>query len=145
MTTESAATSSPDEVEPTPAGLEIPIGIGDDAAHLRIRGRGDLIVTTDALIEDVHFRRCWISDKDLGAKSLTVSLSDLAAMGAKPVAGFLCLGVPPETAIADLKSFFSGLRGQGRRFACPLVGGDLVRAKQWTINLTLLGRPSLGS
>lgn len=116
------------------------LSIGDDAAHFRFAGLKDLLVTTDALIEGVHFRRDWISPRDLGAKSLAVNLSDIAAMAAVPLAAFLSLGVPPETPIKTLKSFFIGLRDLGARYQCPLAGGDLVRAPQWTINIMALGQ-----
>ncbi len=125
-------------------GPEIPLSIGDDAAHLHIRRR-ELIVTTDALIEGTHFKFDWISPRDLGHKSLAVNLSDLAAMGARPVAAFLSLGVPSSTQIADIKDFFRGLHREGLRYFCPLAGGDLVRSPQWTINLTLIGVPQTHS
>lgn len=70
------------------------------------------------------------------------NLSDLAAMAAQPDAAFLSLGVPSHTPIAQLKAFFLGLRSASNRWHCPLAGGDLVRAPQWTINLTLLGSPA---
>lgn len=121
----------------------VALAIGDDAAHLKLRASRDVIVTTDALIEDVHFRHAWISPRDLGFKALVANLSDLAAMAARPEAAFLSIGVPPDTPLAQLKAFFLGLRSAGRRWACPLVGGDLVRAPQWNINLTLLGSPAV--
>ncbi|MCH8332629.1 thiamine-phosphate kinase [Candidatus Sumerlaeota bacterium] len=125
-------------------GNEILLSIGDDAAHLRLSRSRDIVVTTDALIEDVHFARSWIGPGDLGRKALVASLSDLAAMGAMPIASFLSLGVPASTAIAELKAFFRGLCREGRRWSCALAGGDLVRSPQWTINLTLIGRPGKG-
>lgn len=128
----------------TERGPGLALSIGDDAAHLRLGRTPDVLVTTDALIEGVHFRREWISPRELGGKALVSNLSDLAAMGARPVAAFLSLGVPSDTPLAELKRFFLGLRGVGRRWGCPLAGGDLVRAPQWTVNLTLLGRPAVG-
>jgi thiamine-monophosphate kinase len=123
------------------AANDLALGIGDDAALLRPGAPGSLLaVTTDALIEGVHFRRDWISPGDLGRKALAVNLSDLAAMGARPVAAFLALGVPPTTPLADLRAFFMGLRAEGRRWGCPLAGGDMVRARCWTIAVTVIGR-----
>lgn len=119
---------------------KIPVSIGDDAAVLRLAGR-EAVVTTDALIENVHFKFDWTSERDLGAKALAANLSDLAAMAARPVAAFLSLGVPPTTSLGALKDFFLGLIAEGRKYDCPLVGGDLVRARDWTINLTLIGSP----
>lgn len=124
-------------------GPALALSIGDDAAHLRLPRSRDVLVTTDALVEGVHFRHAWISPRDLGSKALVSNLSDLAAMGARPLAAFLSLGVPPETPLAALRAFFLGIRATARRWDCPLAGGDLVRAPQWTLNFTLLGRPAV--
>ncbi len=119
------------------------LGIGDDAAAIAIdRGEGPLVATVDALVEGVHFRREWTPARALGHKTLAVNLSDLAAMGARPLAALLALGVPPTASLAELRDFFIGLRTAGRAFGCPLAGGDLTRAPQWTISLTALGLPA---
>jgi thiamine-monophosphate kinase len=120
-------------------GDRLALGIGDDAAVLA--AAGPLVVSTDALIEGVHFRRAWTTPADLGRKALAVNLSDLAAMGARPLAALLALGVPPATPLADLKAFFLGLRAEGRAWNCPLVGGDLTRAPHWMATITVLGEP----
>lgn len=117
------------------------LGIGDDAAAIDA-GRGPVIATTDALIEGVHFRREWIGARDLGRKALAVNVSDLAAMGAKPVAALLALSVPAEASAGELRDFFMGLSDGARRWDCPLAGGDLTRAPQWTISVTALGVPA---
>lgn len=118
--------------------------IGDDAAALDLKGAaGPLLVSTDALIEGVHFRRDWTSARDLGAKALAVNLSDLAAMAARPLAAFLALSVPPQTPLGELRDFFMGLRAAGRLYGCPLGGGDLTRAPQWAIAVTVLGLPAV--
>ena len=69
------------------------LGIGDDAAVLDVGGRA--VVTHDMLVNGVHFRRATTGMRDLGWKALAVNLSDLAAMGAEPVAAFVGLGLPP--------------------------------------------------
>ena len=118
------------------------LGIGDDAALLQDRAlaRG-LVVTADALVEGVHFRRDWISPADLGRKALAVNLSDLAAMGARPLAALLTLSVPGATPLAELRGFFRGLRAACKAWACPLVGGDLTGGAHWTLSITALGTP----
>ncbi len=118
------------------------LGIGDDAAAIRI-APGPVIATTDALIEGVHFRRDWISPRDLGRKALAVNVSDIAAMGARPVAALLALSVPFDAPLSALRAFFLGLRDGARRWRCPLAGGDLTRAPQWSIAVTVLGEPSV--
>ena len=120
--------------------LQVPIG--DDAAALTVReAAGPLIVTTDALIEGVHFRRDWTPPRELGAKALAVNLSDLAAMAARPLAAFLALSVPSATPLSELQDFFLSMRAEGRRHGCPLAGGDLTRAPQWAITVTVMGQP----
>lgn len=119
------------------------VPIGDDAAALDLQDmNGSLVVSTDTMIEGVHFRHDWIGARDLGARALAVNLSDLAAMGARPVAAFLALSVPRETPLKQLKEFFMGFREEGHAYGCPLAGGDLTRAPQWTICVTVLGRPA---
>jgi thiamine-monophosphate kinase len=123
-------------------GRALAVPIGDDAAGIDIAGeRGPLLVTTDALIEGVHFNFEWTGAKALGAKALAVNLSDLAAMAARPVGAFLALSVPPQTPVRMLEDFFMGLRAEGRRHGCPLAGGDMTRAPQWAITVTVLGLP----
>lgn len=119
------------------------LGIGDDAAALALPKQGaPLVVSTDTLIEGVHFCFDWTGPRDLGHKALAVNLSDLAAMAARPVAAFLALSLPPETRMDALREFFLGLRTEGRRHGCPLIGGDLTRAPQWCVTLTVLGQPA---
>ena len=121
-------------------GAAFAIPIGDDAAAIDF-ARGPVVATVDALIENVHFNFEWITPAQLGHKSLAVNLSDLAAMGARPRAALLALGVPPETEMRRLEQFFMGLRAAGRRFGCPLAGGDMTRAPVWTVSITALGEP----
>jgi thiamine-monophosphate kinase len=124
-------------------GESVLLGIGDDAAALRVGGL--VVVSTDALIEGVHFRREWLDPEELGAKALAVNLSDLAAMAAAPTAAFLSLGVPPETDTEMMKRFFDGFGQAARQWECPLAGGDLTRAPQWVIAVTVLGRPAVSN
>lgn len=122
-------------------GSAVRLSIGDDAAIIGLKGASELVTTTDALIEGVHFRHAWTSPRDLGVKSLAASLSDLAAMGARPIACLVSLGVPGSAPIRTLKSFFKGLHSCAMQFDCPIAGGDLVGAPQWTISLTVMGVP----
>ena len=125
-------------------GKDFAVGIGDDAAAIAFGSPGELLVaTTDSLIEGVHFARRWIGPADLGARALAVNLSDLAAMAATPVAALLALSVPPETPLTDLNTFFRAMRDEGRRHGCPIAGGDMTRAPQWTVAVTVFGRPAV--
>src|SRR5438270_9098817 len=76
---------------------QVLLGIGDDAALLEIPPERQVVATIDTLIEEVHFRCDWMCAEDLGWKSLAVNVSDVAAMGAEPLAAFLSLALPEET------------------------------------------------
>lgn len=128
----------------TATGSALLLGIGDDAALLSGGAlRRGLLVTADALVEGVHFRRAWTPPADLGRKALAVNVSDLAAMGARPVAAFLTLSLPGETALAELRAFFRGLRAACAEWGCPLAGGDMTRGPHWSISITALGTPAV--
>ncbi|MCX8160728.1 MAG: thiamine-phosphate kinase [Candidatus Saccharicenans sp.] len=120
-----------------PAGV---LGIGDDCAVLPWKGSKKLLVTTDLLIDGVHFLGEKISPLDLGYKSLAVNLSDIAAMGGRPRWAFLSIAIPPETEIAWLDEFFRGWRQLAARTGVRLLGGDTTKSpKGLVINVAILG------
>ncbi|MBD0289836.1 MAG: thiamine-phosphate kinase [Thermoleophilia bacterium] len=106
--------------------------IGDDAAHLS----HGLVVTQDLLAEQVHFRREWTSWRDLGYKAAAVNLSDLAAMGARPVALLVALALPPDAEAEAVLELYEGLNEP----VVPVVGGDLSAADRVWISVTAIGR-----
>lgn len=121
-------------------GRGVPLGPGDDAALFRAGGE-TWAVTTDMLVEGVHFRQRWTGGADLGHKTLAVNLSDLAAMGAvEPVLGVMSAGLPPGTPVGFVTDFYRGFAALARRNGFVLVGGDTVRAARLTFSLTALGR-----
>jgi thiamine-monophosphate kinase len=97
---------------------------------------GDLVVTQDALVEEVHFRLDWISFRELGFRAAAVNLSDLAASGAAPSALVVSLGAPPDTNLDDLLELYEGIAETG----VPVVGGDTTRADRLMLSVTALGR-----
>ncbi len=105
-------------------GVGVQVGPGDDAAVLAGPG-GDRVVTTDALVEGVHFKRAWLSWGDLAARAVAVNVSDLAAMGAEPTTLLLSLVGPAE---AFGEAFARGLSGACRRYGLVLVGGNVSRS-----------------
>ncbi len=120
-------------------------GIGDDCAVLHQTDDQSLLVTTDLLIEDVHFLRQKISPFDLGCKSLAVNLSDIAAMGGEPLAAFLSIGLPKDITVEWLDQFFAGLHHLGEQTHSPLLGGDTtVSRDRVIINIAVLGRAQPG-
>lgn len=115
-------------------------GIGDDCAVIPSRGGSSLLVTTDMLVEDVHFLRRRISPLDLGYKSLAVNLSDIAAMGGKATSTFLSLAIPPDTEVSWVDSFFEGFGSLAEEFEVMLLGGDTTRSPgPIAINVAVLG------
>jgi thiamine-monophosphate kinase len=115
------------------------LGIGDDAAVWAPTPATWAIITTDALIENVHFRLATTSWYDLGWKSLAVNLSDAAAMGAQPRYAVVSLGVPGDVAVAAIEEFGRGLADVGARYGTALIGGDTVAAPFTTISVTVVG------
>ncbi len=113
------------------------LGIGDDAAVLDALKHP--IVTTDALVENVHFRRDWTSAHDLGIKSMAVNLSDLAAMGAAPVAAFVSLALPPDCQSEWITSLYAGMDSLAARTNFTIAGGDMTAAPIVFISVTLVG------
>ena len=106
-------------------------GIEHDAAVVE-----GLVVTQDALVEDVHFRLDWISWRDLGFRAAAVNLSDLAASGAEPKGLVVSLGAPAETRVDDVLELYEGIAETGVR----VVGGDTTRADKVLLSVTALGR-----
>jgi thiamine-monophosphate kinase len=122
-----------------PPGVHL--GIGDDAAVLE-PARGELdVLTTDALVEGVHFRRDWTPAAAIGHKALAVNLSDLAAMGATPRASLLSLALPADFPVADFDALIDGFSSLATSSGAALVGGNLTRSPGPVIvDVTALGR-----
>ncbi|MCP4003513.1 MAG: thiamine-phosphate kinase [bacterium] len=119
-------------------------GIGDDAAVLRpVQGR-DLVFTADALSEGVHFRWSTTDGRSLGRKTLAVNLSDVGAMGARPLGFLLCLGLPVDADSRRIDAFVTGLLDEAAEARCPLIGGDTVRADVWNLSVTAIGEVEAG-
>ena len=123
-----------------PAPSWVMIGIGDDGAVIEpARGRLD-VVTTDAMVEGVHFDRAFVTPADLGYKALAINLSDLAAMGAEPRVGVLSLFLPPDLTLDDLDRLLDGLLGLAGQHHLELVGGNLTRSPgPLCIDITAIG------
>jgi thiamine-monophosphate kinase len=103
-------------------------GIGDDAAVFKSLAGSDVVVSTDLLVEDVDFQRDTTQPELLGHKALAVSLSDIAAMGARPRWALLSLGVPEDVWNSGFcDSFYAGLFQLANRYGVTLVGGDISR------------------
>jgi thiamine-monophosphate kinase len=122
-----------------PQGGGVRAGIGDDAAWLA-SGGADLLVTTDLLIENVHFDLRWTSFYALGYKTLAVNLSDIAAMGGVPAYLTLSLAIPARFDSKDIEEFYRGVRALALRSGVSVVGGDTSGAERFFVSAALIGR-----
>ncbi|MGP8270501.1 MAG: thiamine-phosphate kinase [Terracidiphilus sp.] len=121
------------------------LGIGDDCALLRPRRGEEFAVTTDLSIAGRHFRLDWHSPESIGHRALARGLSDLAAMGARPVAAFLSLGLPRELTVVSgrkpawIQRFLDGLLALAAAHKTPLAGGDLSESPIAIADIVLIG------
>ena len=119
------------------------VGIGDDAAVVE-RGSGQPVLTTDLLVEGVHFERASISARDLGAKAITVNVSDIAAMAASPRYALVSLAVPLDVDAAWVMELYGGIREACAEHALALVGGDTNRAELIVLSVAVVGEVAPG-
>jgi thiamine-monophosphate kinase len=132
-----------DPLRPEASG---PIGIGDDAALWQPTPGCREVLTTDALIEDVHFRHRTTSWHDLGWKALAQNVSDIAAMGALPKRAFVTLGLRPDTRVADLEALYQGMAelrdydtDSWPEARLEFAGGDTVSSPFTMLSITVTG------
>jgi thiamine-monophosphate kinase len=106
-------------------------GIGDDCALLRGTAGNEIVITTDLLVEDIDFRRTTAPALLLGHKALAVSLSDIAAMGARPRWSLISIGVPEDVWQTDfVDQFYEGLASLAEKYDVQLIGGDTSRTPE---------------
>jgi thiamine-monophosphate kinase len=117
-----------DQAARFPHNRELTLGIGDDAALLRVAPGSELLVTTDFSLEGVHFRRDWHPPESIGHRCLARGLSDIAAMGGKPVAAFLSLALPAKLPQRWVDRFLKGFLALASQFSVPLAGGDTAQS-----------------
>lgn len=116
------------------------IGIGDDCAVMPA-GEGELLFSTDLLMEGVHFLRSESSPEDVGWKAAAVNLSDIAAMGGIPVATFLSIALPKDAQGEWAERFIEGYTQISRTYDVPLLGGDTTSSlRDIAVNVGVLGR-----
>lgn len=113
-------------------------GIGDDGAVLDVPAGTRLVVSTDATVEAVHFRRGWLSAEEIGWRAAMAALSDLAAMGAAPLGLLLAVTVPTAWR-AELGALAHGVGEAAARVDIPIVGGDVTDGDRLALTITVLG------
>ncbi|MBD3397530.1 thiamine-phosphate kinase, partial [Candidatus Micrarchaeota archaeon] len=116
-------------------------GIGDDCAVIDMEGEDYLLVTTDLLVERVHYMMDWAGPRVIGEKALAVNLSDIAACGGTPMDAFISLAIPSDITIEWLDGLYEGMASLGRKYNCNLLGGDTTGSvSDLIINITVTGR-----
>ncbi len=122
-----------------PKGGEVLASAEEDCAVIRLSEERYLLLTTDALVEGVHFQFSYFTFYDLGYKLAAVNLSDVAAMGGRPLYALLTLGANRTLEWSWLKELLLGIKEALAEHSASLVGGDTVRSKTFFLNLALVG------
>jgi thiamine-monophosphate kinase len=121
------------------------VGVGDDAAVVRPRSGEDLLITTDVQIEGRHFQREWFNGLELGWRLAAVNLSDIAAMGGKPLYGLLSLGIPDDVRTDYVKDIERGARDHLAKYGATIVGGNISGIDSTLVcDFTLVGSIQAG-
>jgi thiamine-monophosphate kinase len=121
------------------------VGIGDDAAVFKADAGRLTLLTTDMLVEGVHFLRRATGGEDLGHKALAVNLSDIAAMGGTPREAFVSIAVPADCDLAYLEALYAGMRALAAEHRVNILGGDTTASRRdLVINVALTGSVAEG-
>lgn len=116
------------------------LGIGDDCAVYPVKSGAYEVISTDALVEGVHFKLATTTPETLGRKALSVSLSDIAAMGGTPKRVLVTLGIPKKISVSFLEKLYSGFNTICKQYKVELAGGDTVSSpKCFFINVSVIG------
>jgi len=113
-------------------------GVGDDCAVLSVPAGERLCVSTDSSVENVHFRRGWLTPEEIGYRAAAAAMSDLAAMGAAPLGMLLAISVPPAWR-GDLEAIADGVGALAAASDAPVLGGDTTAGAELSLTVTVLG------
>ena len=113
--------------------------IGDDAAVYKIDDERVHVVTTDILIESIHFDRAFMPMEYLGVKAIAVNVSDIIAMNARPRFATVALGVPHDVSVEMLQTVYQGMKKSCDAYGVTLIGGDTVASQKMTLSVTVIG------
>jgi thiamine-monophosphate kinase len=114
------------------------LGVGDDTAVISF-GRWNLLFTCDGVVENIHFNLDYFSFFEIGWRLACGNLSDIAAMGGKPLAALITLGVRKGLSEKNFFECYKGVSTLLTKYNCPIVGGDIVRSKEFFMDMAMLG------
>jgi thiamine-monophosphate kinase len=117
----------------------IRLGIGDDAAAWQPSRSHRSVITSDALVESVHFSRDWMSWREVGVRAMAANISDIAAMGARPLLATVALGLPSDVELESVLEVYRGLVASADDAKAAIVGGDITRAPMFVLAITAIG------
>ncbi len=118
----------------------ITLAIGDDAASLKPRPGYELLITCDTLIEGRHYLPRHITPKDIGRRAMAVNISDIGAMGGKPLCALISLGLRSDIAVGDVEDMYRGFAEEINPFGASIIGGNLTKTEKTVfIDITLIG------
>ncbi len=109
--------------------------IGDDGAVV-----GKYVYSMDAFFENVHFKRSWMSLKQIAIKSMLVNISDAIAMNAKPKYVLLSVAIPPSFTKEDLQELSKGFKKVAKQYNCEIIGGDTISNNKLDISITIISK-----
>jgi thiamine-monophosphate kinase len=124
-----------DNISKRPKRDDVAHGIGDDAAVLA----GGLLLSTDCVIEGVHFKREWMSPEEIGMKAVEVNVSDIAAMGGMPKHILVSAMAPGDTQVAYIERIYRGMRKSCDRHGIDIIGGNFAESTALSITITITG------
>ena len=130
------------EILGDPEDPDLVVGIGDDAAVYRVGNGRVHVVTTDALVENVHFDRAFTPLTYLGFKAISANVSDIIAMNARPRFATVALAVPSHISVEMIETFYRGMKKASQQYGVRIIGGDTTAAHRLTISVTMIGEAS---
>ena len=123
----------------------VSLGIGDDTASFLPRPGYELLVTCDSMVEDRHYLSRYITPFDLGRRAMTSNISDIGAMGGKPLYALISLGLKAEMLVQDVEEMYRGFLAELNPFGASIIGGNLTRSGNGMfIDITLIGEVQEG-
>ena len=126
-----------EEQGPSP---RVMVGVGDDAAVVETPKGGKLLLTTDTMVENVHFNPAYVHAEDVGYKAMASNISDIAAMAGTPDFAIVTLGLRPDLDVEYIKELYRGLLSAAGEYGVLVVGGDLTKSSKLFVTVALTGR-----